>query len=55
MGASEKQASKQAAYINVTVDLINWLGIGGDVLFGGAGGGVVVDLICHDKGLFFLR
>ena len=33
--------------LDVAVDLIHGLGHGGDVFLGRAGGGVVVDLVCH--------
>ena len=33
--------------LDVAVDVVHGLGHGGDVLLGGAGGGVVLDLVCH--------
>ena len=43
--------------LDVAVDLVHGLGHGGDVVFGRAGDGVVVDLVCHfsilDKFLIF--
>ncbi len=31
----------------VSMDVVHWVGHGGDVLLGCAGAGVVLDLICH--------
>ena len=41
------ERGRRFIYLDVAVDVVHRLGLGGDVVLGGAGGGVVFDLVCH--------